>query len=143
MPSAFSPARPAPRLRAAIVILALASGCNGHQIGTAMGAGVSTGVGVATATAVAVAASAGSRALGGCYAICQQGEICNARTGLCDVLPCHGLCAAGEKCDEGFFGDKCVQGDGLSATSKPAAAPGSTGAIRIEDKPPVPDAARP
>jgi hypothetical protein len=130
-------------MRLAPIIAAFAFACSGHQIGNAMGAGISTGAGVATATAVAVAASAGSRALGGCYAICQQGEICNAHSGLCEVLPCHGLCGVGEKCDAGFFGDKCVQGDGLSATSKSAVPASTTGAIRIEDKPPVPDAARP
>jgi len=118
-------------MRRAPIILVLALACSGHQVGTAMGAGVSTGAGVATATAVALAASAGSRALGGCYAICQQGEICNARSGLCEVLPCHGLCGAGEKCDTGFFGDKCVQGDGLSATSKSAAPPAPTSVIRV------------
>jgi hypothetical protein len=130
-------------MRSAILLAAVALGCSGHQVGTAMGAGVSTGAGVATATAVAVAASAGSRALGGCYAICQQGEVCNARTGLCDALPCHGLCAAGEKCDEGFFGDKCVQGAALSATTQSTAPPAPSSVIRVENKPPVPDAARP
>jgi hypothetical protein len=130
-------------MRPAFLIAILALACSTHQVGNIMGAGVSTGVGATTATAVAVAASAGSRALGGCYAICQQGEVCNGRTGLCDALPCHGLCGAGEKCDAGFFGDRCVEGGAaLSATSK-SAAPAPTNAIRLEDRPQVPDAAKP
>jgi hypothetical protein len=131
-------------MRARFFIAMLALACSTHQVGDVMGAGVSTGAGVATATAVAIAASAGSRALGGCYAMCQQGEVCNSRTGLCDVLPCHGLCGPGEKCDSGFFGDKCVQGgEGLSATSKTTVPPPPTSAIRVEDRPQVPDAAKP
>jgi hypothetical protein len=123
-------------MRRAFLIVLLSS-CSTARFGKVMGEGVSTGAGAATATAVALAASAGSRALGGCYAICQQGEVCNAHSGLCETLPCHGLCAGGEKCDEGFFGDKCVQDDGLSATTAkaaPASGVGS-GAIRIENKP--------
>jgi hypothetical protein len=136
-------------MRRAFLLLLLV-GCSNAKFGRVMGSGVSTGAGVATATAVAVAASAGSKALGGCYAICQQGEVCNARSGLCEVLPCHGLCSAGEKCDEGFFGDKCVASDGQSVTAR-TATPASgldTGAIRIENKPddvkpPVPRDAMP
>jgi hypothetical protein len=135
--------------RAFLVLLFL--GCSNAKFGKVMGAGVSTGVGATVTTAAALAASAGSRAMGGCYAICQQGEVCNATSGLCDTLPCHGLCAPGEKCDPGFFGDTCVQSESQSVSSK-AQAPASglnSGAIHIEnkpeldDRPPVPAAAMP
>jgi hypothetical protein len=130
-------------MRAAILALLLL-GCSGQKPRASFVPGVSTATGVATSVVAAVAASAGSRALGGCYAICQQGEVCNRNSGLCDVVPCRGLCGAGERCESGFLGDKCVQsGDGLSATSKSAAPASAAGAIRIETKPPVPDAARP
>lgn len=121
-----------------LAILLVTLSCSNAKFGRVMGSGVSTGVGATVTTAAAVAASAGSRALGGCYAICQQGEICNAHSGLCETLPCHGLCAAGEKCDSGFFGDSCVQSDNQSATTK-AAVPASglnSGAIHLENKPP-------
>src|SRR5476649_348006 len=116
-------------MRRAPIILVLALACSGHQVGTAMGAGVSTGAGVATATAVALAASAGSRALGGCYAICQQGEVCNTHTGLCDVLPCHGRCALGDKCEESFLGETCVSGSALNASAKSSAPPTASSPI--------------
>ena len=103
-------------MRRALLIWLLVS-CSSTKVGKVMGAGVSTGTGAAVSTGAALAASAGARALGGCYAICQQGEVCNARTGFCEVLPCHGLCTGGEKCDEGFFGDKCVKDDGVSSTT--------------------------
>jgi len=128
-------------MRPAFVVL-LACACSSHQVGNVMGAGVSTGAGVATATAVALAASAGSRLSGGCYAICQQGEVCNERTGLCDALPCHGNCGVGGKCEETFFGEKCIGGP-ASVVAQPAAAQSKKPAVRVLDKPPVPDGALP
>jgi hypothetical protein len=125
--------------RAALLVLLFA--CSSHQVGNVMGAGVSTGAGVATATAVALAASAGSRLSGGCYAICQQGEVCNERSGLCEALPCHGNCAGG-MCEETFFGEKCI-GGAASVVAQPSAAPSKKPAVRILDKPPVPDGALP
>ena len=38
---------------------------------------------VATTTALAITASAGSRALGGCYAVCTGGDVCDPSSGLC------------------------------------------------------------
>jgi hypothetical protein len=123
-----------------VVILAIVLGCTTAKFGKVMGSGVSTGVGATVTTAAALAASAGSRALGGCYAVCQQGEICNARSGLCETLPCRGLCGAGEKCEEGLFSDKCVQGAGQSASAKATPASGvGSGAIHLENKPQVDD----
>jgi hypothetical protein len=50
--------------------------------------GCSTGVSpqafyVATTTALAGSASAGSRAMGGCYAVCTGGDVCDPATGFC------------------------------------------------------------
>lgn len=126
--------------RAALLVLLFA--CSSHQVGNVMGAGVSTGAGVATATAVALAASAGSRLSGGCYAICQQGEVCNERTGLCEALPCHGNCGASGQCEETFFGEKCI-GGAASVVAQPSAAPSKKPAVRVLDKPAVPDGALP
>lgn len=128
-------------MRRAIFFL-LAFACSSHQVGNVMGAGVSTGAGVATATAVALAASAGSRLTGGCYAICQQGEVCNERTGLCDALPCHGNCGPGGKCEETFFGEKCI-GGAAGVVAQPAATQSKKPSVRVVDKPPVPDGALP
>ena len=126
-------------MRRAFLVLLLV-GCSNAKFGRVMGSGVSTGVGATVTTAAALAASAGSRAMGGCYAICQQGEVCNAHSGLCETLPCHGLCAAGEKCDPGFFGDKCVQGGEAQSVSAKVPASGLTsGAVRIENKPQIDD----
>ena len=97
-----------------------------------------------TNLAFGVGASAVSRASGGCYAVCQQGESCNEKTGLCEPLPCRGRCNASETCEEGFFGVKCVPGPALSITTG-AAVPASTvpPPPKDKDKPPVPDAAKP
>jgi hypothetical protein len=84
-------------LRASILALLLIAGCGGSQ-----------GLAVASALVVAGTASAVSRATGGCYATCQSGTICNAETGFCDVLPCRGLCAEDEDCDESGPVPKCV-----------------------------------
>src|SRR5258708_1567763 len=121
-------------MRRALILLTVL-GCSSHQVGKLMGAGVSTAVGATVVTAGALAASAASRAMGGCYAICQQGEVCNSSTGLCEALPCRGLCGAGERCTAGFFGDKCVQSGGADQAVSTKARPASGvtgGAIHIE-----------
>ena len=64
--------------------------------------------GAAIATAVALTASGVSRAVGGCYASCPTGTVCNEITGLCETLPCRGLCAENETCDESGVIAKCV-----------------------------------
>ena len=106
-----------------------------------MGAGVSTGVGAATTTALAVGVAVGSRALGGCYAICQQGEACNPHNGLCEAMPCH--CGPGMRCEVSAVGEQCVDAN-ISATKRMKASSSSVlPTVDIETKPPVPDAARP
>lgn len=108
-----------------------------------MGAGVSTGVGAAATTAVALGAAAGSRMLGGCYAICQQGEACNPHNGLCETMPCRGNCAAGSRCEQDSSGERCVDA-AISATKKGQSSESSAlPAVQIGNKPPVPAAARP
>jgi hypothetical protein len=131
-------------MRSGFLLSIAAFACSSHQVGTVMGAGVSTGAGVATATGAALAASAASRMLGGCYAICQQGEVCNPRTGLCDTLPCHGNCATGEKCEDTFLGEKCV-GSPASVVAQPGASTRDSRkpAVRVVDTPPLPDGVRP
>ncbi len=74
--------------------------------------------GAAVMTSLAVGASVISRASGGCYAVCQQGEQCNSRNGLCETLPCRGQCPATQTCEETFLGIKCLDGTPLSAQSK-------------------------
>ena len=128
-------------MRYVLAALVLAS-CHTGSANTMTGAAVMTGL--------ALGASAANRAAGGCYAVCQQGETCNEKTGLCEVLPCRGLCRADEACEEGFFGTRCVPGPALSISSK--AIPASTApatpkekdkAKEKDGKPPVPDAAKP
>jgi hypothetical protein len=72
-------------------------------------------------TPIALGASALSRASGGCYAVCQQGERCNEKTGFCEALPCRGLCSASETCEEGFFGVKCLPAAPLVVTTSTSA----------------------
>src|SRR5438270_14087560 len=74
------------------------------------GCSASTAVGASTITSAALAASAANRAAGGCWAVCTNGTSCNPRTGLCDVLPCRGRCAADEHCEEDFAESKCLPG---------------------------------
>src|SRR6267143_4598789 len=42
-----------------------------------------TAAGAVIMTTLALGSSAASRASGGCWAVCQQGERCNEKTGLC------------------------------------------------------------
>ena len=109
--------------------------------------------GAAANLAIGLSASAISRASGGCYAVCQQGEQCNEKTGLCESLPCKGKCLADETCEETFLGVKCMPGTPLSVSSSsvapakatlpeaPAAKPKDQQPPK--DKQPVPDAAKP
>ena len=66
------------------------------------------GAAVASALIVSGAASAISRASGGCYAACPTGTVCNEQNGLCEVLPCRGLCSEDQDCDESGPIAKCV-----------------------------------
>jgi hypothetical protein len=67
------------------------------------------GAAVASAVILAGTASAVSRATGGCYADCVHGTACNEATGLCEVLPCRGLCDETQECDETGAVPKCVK----------------------------------
>ena len=58
--------------------------------------------------ALAVGAAGVSRASGHCYASCPPGTACNAKTGLCDELPCRGQCNPGEICDTARAVPECV-----------------------------------
>lgn len=121
--------------RLALCALLLA-GCNGH-------AGGSSVAGALVMTPVALAASGVSRASGGCYAVCQQGEQCNEKTGLCEALRCRGLCPASQTCEETFFGIKCIDGTPLSVEGRavPASAKKPAQADQPAPKTPAPDAA--
>ena len=80
-----------------VVLLATSCGASGSQIATA-----------AVASAVALTASGISRSTGGCYASCPTGTTCNSVTGLCDVLPCRGVCDEDQECDDTGPIAKCV-----------------------------------
>lgn len=74
--------------------------------------GFSTSGGPAEAavmTAVAATSAAVSRSQGNCYAACPNGTTCNQGTGMCDPLPCRGLCAADESCDMSQMIQRCVK----------------------------------
>ena len=125
------------RFLVAVLALALVSCHTGSS---------NTMAGAAIMSSFALGASAANRAAGGCYAVCQQGERCNEKNGLCEALPCRGLCRGDESCEEGFFGVKCIPGPALSVTSSSVPA-----SLRVappppakeKDKPQVPDAAKP
>ena len=60
-------------------------------------------------TTIAATSSGISRATGGCYAGCPAGTVCNSVNGLCEVLPCRGLCSDDQDCDESGIVAKCVR----------------------------------
>ena len=86
-----------------LLVAAIAAGCGA-------GTSISTAVGASTVTGAALAASAANRASGGCWAVCTNGTTCNPRTGLCDDVPCRGLCGAEEHCETTYSESKCVPG---------------------------------
>jgi hypothetical protein len=103
-------------------------------------------IGAVVMTPLALGASVANRAAGGCYAVCQQGEQCNEKTGFCEALPCRGQCTASETCEEGFFGVKCLPAAPLSVTGKAVPASATTPAApkkKEKEKPAVPEAATP
>ena len=95
-------------MRTALLALLLA-GCHANTNAVA---------GALVMTPLALGASAISRSSGGCYAVCQQGEHCNEKNGLCEALPCRGQCPASQSCEETFFGIKCIDGTPLSVQGK-------------------------
>lgn len=79
-------------------LLFLAAGAVGCHTATVPGQLDPVGAAI-SATAVALTASAVSRANGGCFSQCPNGTVCNEQTGLCEALPCKGLCGEGQACD--------------------------------------------
>lgn len=55
-------------------------------------------------------ASGISRASGGCWAACPTGTICNRNNGLCEELPCRGLCSSDEHCEVTPTSSRCMPG---------------------------------
>jgi hypothetical protein len=98
------------------------------------GCAASTLAGVSATTGAALAASAANRASGGCWALCTNGTSCNPRTGMCEEMPCRGLCSADEHCESTYADSKCVPGASGDVT---AAAKGS-GKTRLPVVPPQP-----
>jgi hypothetical protein len=91
-------------------------------------------VGATATTSAALAASAANRASGGCWAMCTNGTTCNPRTGLCDEIPCRGLCGAGEHCEATYAESKCMPG----APSDVAAAARAADKTKLPVTPPQP-----
>jgi len=56
------------------------------------------------------AASGISRASGGCWANCPVGTTCNPHSGLCEEIPCRGLCTSDQHCEVTPTGSQCVAG---------------------------------
>ncbi|HYY53295.1 MAG TPA: hypothetical protein VE755_10500 [Myxococcales bacterium] len=77
--------------------------------------------GAAATTGLAVGAAAASRAAGGCIAICTGESFCNAKTGLCESLPCRGKCSFGEHCAQTLTEIRCVP-DGTTGVEAARAA---------------------
>jgi hypothetical protein len=55
-------------------------------------------------------ASGMSRANGGCWAACPTGTTCNPHSGLCEELPCRGLCSSNEHCEITPASSHCMPG---------------------------------
>ena len=78
-------------------------------------------------------ASALQRSAGGCYAVCTNGTTCNPRTGLCEDLPCHGLCRPDEHCEATPTQDRCAPGAPSDVAAK---APGAGKTLPVLPAPP-------
>ncbi|MBX7116938.1 MAG: hypothetical protein K1X64_21615 [Myxococcaceae bacterium] len=93
----------------ALLMLAL-SGCATDPRAARIGLSPGHSVGDAVVmTAIAGTAAVANRAAGNCYAACPNGTTCNTTTGMCDPLPCRGLCAVDEICDASQMIDRCVK----------------------------------
>jgi hypothetical protein len=108
-------------LRGALIALFL-SGC-----------AASTLAGASTVTAAAVGTSALQRSAGGCYAMCTNGTACNARTGLCENLPCLGRCGPDEHCETTPTEDRCMPGSPSDVATR---APGTGTTLPVLPPPP-------
>ena len=96
-------------------------------------AGASTAVGASTVTAAALGTSALQRKAGGCYAICTGGTQCNPNTGLCERMPCDGLCGADQHCEVSPVESKCAPGAGSDVVTT---APGKQKTLPVLPPPP-------
>jgi hypothetical protein len=94
-------------------------------------------------TSIALGTSVANRAAGSCYAVCQQGERCNEKSGMCEGLPCRGQCMAGETCEEGFFGVRCLPNASLAVSASQREPPPPPPAPEETLNTAVPDAAKP
>jgi hypothetical protein len=84
--------------------------------------------GASTVTAAALGTSAMQRKAGGCYASCAAGTACNPNNGMCERLPCDGLCAADEHCESSVLKSWCAPGAPSDVLSK---APGTQRTIPV------------
>lgn len=57
---------------------------------------------------IAATVSAVQRSQGGCYSQCTSGMKCNPESGLCEPIPCGGVCRSSERCDENGLIPRCV-----------------------------------
>ena len=99
------------------------------------GCAAGTAVGASTVTAVALGTSALQRKAGGCYAVCANGTQCNPNTGLCERMPCDGLCSADQHCEVTAIESKCAPGPPSDVVST---APGGRGKTLPILPPPAP-----
>ena len=111
-------------LTVALLTLCLA-GCATDPRAARMGMQPSGGpANAAVMTAIAGTAAVANRAAGNCYAACPNGTTCNTTTGMCDPLPCRGLCAVDEICDPSQMIDRCVKRPAVNLDIK-AVTPGA------------------
>ena len=83
-----------------------------------------TAASVPIATGVAGAFSIAQRKMGGCYATCTNGTVCNPSSGFCEKGGSHCACPGGQACLEDSSGfPRCVP-QGLSIFSEQQQASG-------------------
>ena len=99
----------------------------------ACAAGVVAGAAVTTGAAAGL--SVVQRKAGGCYAVCTGGTTCNPRTGLCERMPCDGLCGRDQHCVASYSESICVAGAPSDVVSN---APGSQKTIPVLQPVPMP-----
>jgi hypothetical protein len=103
-------------------------------VGLLLPACASVLAGATTVTAAGLGTSALQRKAGGCYAICTADTTCNPHTGLCEKLPCGGLCGPDEHCEFSVAESKCAPGAPSDVASK---APGTQKTIPVLPPPPA------
>lgn len=96
------------------------------------GCAASNLAGATSVTAAALASSAVQRKAGGCYAVCTSGTTCNPNTGLCERMPCDGLCTADQHCEVTAIETKCAPGASADVVST---APGKQKTLPVMPSP--------